>query len=296
MSFEVTTAFVEQYKDNVTHLAQQKGSRFRGKVSEEDVTGKTAYAEQIGSVSARRVTSRHADSPLNPTPHARRRYTVFDYDTGDLIDELDKVKMLIDPTSDYAMAHANAMGRGMDDEIIDAFFADAYSGEDGSTVSSFDSNNVVAVDSWAYGTGSGNTGLTISKLIEAKTILDENEVDEDEPRYIGVTAKQVANLLETTEATSKDYNTVQALVEGKINAFMGFNFIRSQRLLADSNSYRRLPVWLPSGMRLGIGKDIVGRITERADKRFAMYAYFCMSIGATRLEESKVAEIKCAES
>lgn len=294
MSFEVTTAFVEQYKGNVTMLAQQKGSRLRGTVSEEPITGKTAYVERIGSVGARRVTARHADSPLNPTPHSRRRISLFDYDTGDLIDDLDKVRMLIDPLSPYAQAHAWAMGRGIDDEVIPAFFADSYAGEDGSTVISFPAANQVAVDSHAYGAGSGNAGLTISKLIEVQEKIDSGDVDPDEMRYIAYTPKQRANLLETTEVTSSDYNSVKALVEGKVDTFMGFKFLLTNRLETDENGHRRIPVWLPSGMRLGIGKDITGRVTERSDKRFSMYAYFCMSIGATRIEEEKVFEIKCA--
>ena len=297
MSFEVTTAFVQQYSGNVQHLVQQKGSRLRRAVDiENDITGKTAFFDQIGSVAARRVTQRHGDSPLNNTPHARRRVALWDYDTGDLIDKVDKVRTLIDPTNAYAVAHANAMGRGMDDEIITAAFATAYTGEDGSTAVTFPAGQQIAVNSWTYGTGSGNAGLTISKLIEAKTLLDEAEADEDEQRFIACSGKQIANLLATTETTSADYNTVKALVEGRINHFMGFDFIRTQRLLTDSNSYRRVMAWNKSGIRLGIGQDIRARVTERSDKRFSMYAYYCMTIGATRMEEEKVVEIKCLES
>ncbi len=298
MSFEITTAFTQQYGGAVQHLVQQKGSRLRRAVNvETGIVGKTAYFDQIGTVSARKVTNRHGDSPLNPTPHARRRVAMFDHDTGDLIDKLDKVKTLIDPTNPYTVAHGNAMGRSVDDVIIEAAFDTAYVGEDGSTSKTFaqDGGTTVAVNSWAYGTGSGNAGLTISKLIEAKTALDEAEADEDEQRFIACSGKQIANLLQTTETTSADYNTVKALVEGKINHFMGFDFIRTQRLLTDSNSYRRVMAWNKSGIKLGIGQDIKSRVTERSDKRFSMYAYFCMSLGCTRMEGEKLVEILCAE-
>ena len=39
MSVQITTAFVEQYKSNVFHLAQQKGSRLRDAARTETVTG-----------------------------------------------------------------------------------------------------------------------------------------------------------------------------------------------------------------------------------------------------------------
>lgn len=296
MSFEVTTAFVQQYSANVQHLVQQKGSRLRDCVDvETGIRGKQAFFDQIGTVAAQRVLNRHGDSPLNTTPHRRRRVALFDYDTGDLIDDMDKVKMLIDPTSSYAQAHGWAMGRGMDDEIIAAAFATSFTGEDGSTPITFPAGQVVAVNSWAYGTGTGNAGLTISKLIEAKTVLDGNEADPDEERYLACSAKQIANLLATTEATSADYASVKALVEGKIDYFMGFKFKRTQRLLTDGSGFRRVMAWNKSGLKLGIGVDIKARIAERADKRFSTYAYFCMSIGATRMEEEKVVEIKCLE-
>ena len=263
---------------------------------ETGIVGKTAYFDQVGSVAANKVTNRHGDSPLNNTPHARRRVAMSTYDTGDLIDDSDKVRTLIDPTNPYVMAHAWAMGRSIDDEIIGAAFATAFTGEDGSTSTAFPSSQQVAVNSWAYGTGSGNAGLTISKLIEAKTLLDEADTDPDEERFIAVSAKQVANLLQTTEVTSTDYAQVKALVEGQIDSFMGFKFKRLERLLVDGSSYRRVIAWCRSGLKLGIARDTTARIAPRADKRFSTYAYFAQDLGATRMQEKQVVEIKCSEA
>jgi hypothetical protein len=80
MSVQITTAFVEQYRANVYHLSQQKGSRLRRAVRVETVNGKSAFFEQLGSVQARKRSSRHADTPRMDTPHARRRVTLDDYD------------------------------------------------------------------------------------------------------------------------------------------------------------------------------------------------------------------------
>lgn len=287
MSFEITTAFVQQYGQSVEFLAQQKGSRLRRAVSYDTVEGKTRFFDQIGSVAAKRVTNRHGDSPLNPTPHARRRLTTFSYETGDLIDDMDKIRTLIDPTNAYTQAHGWALGRGMDDEIIASFFATAYTGEDGSSTVAFPANNVIAA---------GAAGLTIAKLRTAKEILDASEAtDPDESRFIAVSAKQVTNLLATTEVTSSDYNTVKALVEGKVDSFMGFEFIRTERL-PKTNTERLCPVWVPSGIMLGVGKEPTFRMAERSDKRFSMYVYACMDIGATRMQEEKVLQIECTEA
>ena len=80
MSIEITTAFVEQYKSNVFHLAQQKGSRLRDTVKLETVNGKSHFFERIGSVAAEKRTSRHADTPRMDTPHSRRKVTMDDYE------------------------------------------------------------------------------------------------------------------------------------------------------------------------------------------------------------------------
>jgi hypothetical protein len=80
MSTQITTAFVEQYKANVYHLTQQKGSKLRRAVRTETVVGKNAYFEQIGATAARERTSRHSDTPRMDTPHSRRRVSLKDYD------------------------------------------------------------------------------------------------------------------------------------------------------------------------------------------------------------------------
>ena len=54
------------------------------------------------------------------TPHSRRMVTQTEYEWADLIDDADKVQMLIDPTSTYARAAAAAMSRAIDDELIAA--------------------------------------------------------------------------------------------------------------------------------------------------------------------------------
>ena len=106
MSNEVETSFVQQYTENVTLLTQQKGSKLRQYVDIEPINGEFAYVEQIGQTAAKVKESRHGDTPVMNTPHGRRRLQLIPYEWGDLIDTADKVRMLIDPTSPYAMAAA----------------------------------------------------------------------------------------------------------------------------------------------------------------------------------------------
>lgn len=287
MSSQITTAFVEQYSNNVQILSQQKGSLLRDKVDSETVQGKNAFFEQIGSVTAQVRTSRHADTPQLDTPHSRRRVSLSDYEYADLIDEQDKVRTLIDPTSSYAQAAAFAMGRAMDDVIISAATGTAFTGVSGGTSTALPGSQAI--------TESGTDGLTVAKLREAKRIMDLNSVDASIPRYIVVSPRQIDDLLGTTSVTSADFNTVRALVTGEVNTFMGFNFITSNRL-SIASSKRLCFAYAQDGIKLALGKDVMSRIDERTDKGYATQVYYCMSIGATRMEEEKVVSIQAHEA
>ncbi len=287
MSSQITTAFVEQYSNNVTLLSQQKGSLLRDKVDSETVQGKNAFFEQIGSVSAVKRTSRHADTPQLDTPHARRRVSLVDYEYADLIDEQDKVRTLIDPTSTYALAAAYAMGRAMDDEIITAATGTAFTGVSGGTSTTLPSGQAI--------TESGTDGLTVAKLRNAKRIMDLNSIDPSIKRYIVVSPRQIDDLLGTTSVTSSDFNTVRALVTGEVNTFMGFEFIVSNRL-SIASSKRKCFAYAMDGIKLAIGKDVMSRIDERSDKGYATQVYYCASFGATRIEEEKVVSIEAHEA
>jgi hypothetical protein len=290
MSTQITTAFVEQYSANVTMLAQQMGSVLRSAVDVETIKGKNAFFDQIGSVTAQVRSSRHGSTPQLDTPHSRRRVSLADYEWADLIDDLDKVRMLIDPTSAYAKAAAAAMGRAMDDVIITALGGSADTGVAGGTAVALPSSQKVSTSAQADG-----SGLTIAKLRSAKYILDSNDVDPSTPRYIVVSPKQIQDLLATTEVTSSDFNTVKALATGTLDSFLGFKFLVSNRLALANTDDRLVYAFSADAIKLAIGKDVTARIDERADKSYATQVYYSMAIGATRMEEKKVVEIPCDE-
>lgn len=292
MSTQITTAFVEQYAANVQHLSQQMGSRLRGAVRYETVNGKNAFFEQIGSTQAQLVSSRHADTPRMDTPHARRRVSLGDYVWADMIDDEDRIRMLIDPASDYAKAAAMAMGRTVDEVLIAAMTGTAYTGVAGGTSTIYDTNNTVVVTTRDPGVSSANLGLNVAKLIAAKQILDANDVDPDMPRHIIVPARQISSLLNSTKVTSADYASVKALVEGKVDTFMGFNFHRTQLVGTDASSYDKCVFWAQDGMMLAVGAEQHTSIAKRPDKNDATQVLVKQSIGATRMEEKKVGYIE----
>ena len=272
-------------------LSQQMGSKLRSSVDVETVTGKNAFFDQVGVTAAQLRTSRHGDTPQIDTPHSRRRLSLADYEWADLVDDVDKVRMLVDPTSSYARAAAAAMNRAMDDVIITAMNASANTGVAGGTSTPLPSGQKTA-------TSDQSDGLTIAKLLSAKKILDNNDVDPSLRRYIVCGPQQISDLLGTTQVTSSDYNSVRALATGAVNTFLGFEFIMSTRLNKDATytSDRLVFAYTEDAIKLGIGKDISAKISERADKSYSTQVYYSMALGAVRMEEEKVVQIPCNEA
>ena len=282
MSVEIPVSFVQQYRSNLLILAQQKGSRLRNTVRVESVTGTSAFFDRLGSTSAQLRTTRHGDTPLIDTPHSRRRVSLAPYEWADLIDQADRVRMLIEPQSDYATNAANAMGRSMDDVIIAAASGLAYTGVDGSGTQAITLQVAAAA-----------TNLTLAKLLATKEALDEGEIDGDD-RFIIVSPKMMTSLLGTTEVKSADYNSIKALVQGQLDTFLGFKFITSNRLAANATANGHLCLaYQRRGLILAIGEDIKTEIGPRADKSYSTQVYVRMDLGATRVEDAAVVEIDC---
>jgi hypothetical protein len=280
LSTQITAAFVQQYKNALLVLAQQKGSRLRPCVRVETVNGTSAYFDRLGATAAVARTTRHGDTPLIDTPHSRRKVSLTPYEWADLIDNADRVRMLIEPANAYAENAANAMGRTMDDVLIAAASGTAYTGVDGSGTQAITLQVAAAA-----------TNLTLAKLLSAKELLDEGDVD-TEDRYIAVSPNMITALLGTTEIKSSDYNTVKALAMGQVDSFLGFKFILTNRLAANATADGKLALaWQKRGLLLAIGADIKTEIGPRADKSYSTQVYVSMDLGATRIEDAAVVEI-----
>ena len=283
----ITTAFVKQFGNTLNMLSQQKGSRLTNSVQlETGAYGEEEYFDQYGEDTANVKIARNVDVEYAADDYKRRRVSFTDVYWAKLIDKEDKLAMLIDPTSGLMQAGAWAIGRKIDDMIITAFSGTAYTGKAGGTSTSFTAANQIAV---------GAAGLTVAKLISAKELLDAADVDPEEPRFIACAASQISDLLNTTEVKSSDYNTVKALVEGLVNTFLGFTFIRTQRLTL-SGTTRTALAWAKSGILLAKRNDMNAKIDVIPTKHYATQAYASISCGATRMDEEKCVEIACLES
>lgn len=294
MSANLPSLYAQQYATNIQLLLQQKDARLKMFVMNGSHIGEQASpVDQIEKIAMQAPAGRFADIGRVDAVVDRRWVTPNDYDLPQLLDSFDQARLLTDPKSSYVANAVAAANRQMDQEVINAFFAAAKTGKTGSSSTSFLSANQIAATMGA----SSATGLNVKKLREAVKILMSYNVDlNSEQVYAAITAKQHDDLLAEATVISTDFNSKPVLVDGKITRFMGINFIHTELLGVDSSSYRRVPVWVKSGMHLGQWGSLYTDVDQRKDlSGHPWQAYLKMTIGATRLDEEKVIEIKCAE-
>ena len=287
MSQQITEAFVQQFADNFRHLAQQMQSRFEPHVTiEPNIVGMSKSVNRLGQRTANRRTQRHADTPINDQPHSTRFVDLFDWDDGDMIDDQDKIRMLVDPTSEYVKAMIASLNRAKDDVVIASMGGNSRA----------TTGNIILPSTQKIVVG--GTGLTKAKIIQARKMFRKNEADNHngEELFITYSAQAAADILADPTLTSADYMAGKFLQEGDVEGkWMGFNWVPSERTPYDGAT-RRLYAWAKSGVTLGKGADITTKVGEDPGKGFNVRIYAKMSIGAVRVEEEKVVEISVAEA
>lgn len=311
-SIEITTAMVDQFSANVLHLSQQKESRLWAHCRQESQEAEAKFYDRIGKKAARRKEGRHADVVYSDTPHSRRMVTLEDFYDADLADKEDKLRTIMNIENEYAQAIAYALGRQIDEEIINAALGNAYGGKKGTVAVPFpDSQKLCSTNA----AGTAFAGLNVAALRRCRKKLKQSEaIMKGEKVNFVMAAQQADDLLGQTEVTSSDYASVKALVDGETNTFMGFNFIETELLpfneaaintadfatgtiggggdTINAGEGRRCIAFTEKRGLLGaMPRKVNGRLDELPGKHYSVQVYGALSFGATRMEEEQVVEV-----
>jgi hypothetical protein len=296
MSAPVATLLTQQYQGAVELLLQQTGPRLRGAVMEGNYTGEAANpVDQVGQVKPVKNRPRNSDTPLLSVPTDRRWVYPNDYEAADLIDQQDKLRTIDQLDNPYVQVGRLAVARAFDDEILLATFGTAQTGKTGSVATTFPSGQSIAAN---YG-AAGNVGLTVPKIRKARQLLMSAGADyENDAIHGAITTLDNDSMLAETQIINSDYFGGSRGATGVVDSFMQVNFhiveftdtvYSAQATMGGST--RQVPVWVKSGMHLGVWGDLTARIDERADKSYATQWYVKATVGATRLQEKKVVQI-----
>lgn len=290
-SYSVPEHHTKMYTANVRAALTKKGGLLMPTVSTATYQGeKSQVVNFIGPVEFVERETVYSDTKLTELEHTQTWITGKEYDCAVLVDRLDVLKMIYDPTSPYVERFREAAARKQDEIIMGGFFADRKVGKDGASTSQFGSSNTVA---------HGGTALTVAKLRSLRKLIKKRHVDIRTVRpFFAVTADEVDDLLDEVAVGSKDFNAVQPLVDGEVSMFMGFQFVPYEdngtvtatngKGIPYASTVRSCPVWVPDGMHYGSWDDLTITIGNRADKNNIKQIHGTFTGGRTRLEEGKV--------
>jgi len=301
MSLQITTAFVEQFNATVEHLFQQNISKLATRVRTETQNGLTGYFDQLGATKAVKRTVRHGDTPRVDVDKCV--CYVSEYEWSDLIDQQDRVYLLHDPLGPYLQAAHMAMERVKDEVLVEAATGPAVRSNGPGSGATFSvdlpASQSLPVNFVSQGPPV-NSGLTVDKLIQARTRLAAAGVPDTLKRYFVCTEYQISNLLLDAERNSDSPLTeIRALIEGRINHLMGFEFVTIDPGIVKrdpATGIRKCFAYVEPALLLSTGQKIKSDVSIRADKSNAVQPYVSMTIGATRTQDKGVVQVFCEDN
>ena len=296
MADALTTFYEKQFEKNWELLDQQMDSRLKGTVQTDSFIGKRKQYNQLATRTMKEVTTRKDDTPDGDSEGSK--YWIFRRKFEDVIvyDEDDQLNLgeISLPDSDEVAQMSASSNRVADQVIISAFDGTRYIGENGTTTSNFDTNMSIAVNYVPSGSPA-NSGITVAKILQAKKLLDENEVPQGD-RYFAVSAQQLQDMLLRTEITSADYVAVKGLVDGSVDRFAGFKFVHTELLSLNAGTdVRTCFAWHKSGIKFAeIGRSVhIDMLPSRRHAKQIRYVYRC---GAVRTQDTRIVRIYADES
>lgn len=313
MGLEINQAHVAQYSSNVRMLAEETRAPLRQVCELKGVNGAVFFGDRLTGSNTVRRTGRHTTNPSTPPRHDRRRGWTLDDEWGAYIDHADEIRTIIDFKGKYPTLCVNAFNRSENQLIIDALGGPAYTevtsdtpgaASTVTTVNNYDAGEcrLINGDGTLVTAGSNHsdttaTALTIAKLALCGELLDKAGFTSDngypQSRFFIANAYNKWQLLQTTEAKSLDYNSRRALAEGTIDSFMGFRFIWTEQLSADTTETDCIKAFAVVGgaIALGVGQDITPQMWQDTHQCNDWYCYGFASKGATRQEGPAVIQI-----
>lgn len=206
MSRNLRTADIQSFDDMVKQAYQGMG-KIRASVRvKTSVRGASHRFTVIGrGIATPRVTQTDV-TPMNVS-YTNATATIEDWNAPEFTDIFDQQKVNFDEQRQLSMVIAMAISRREDQLIIDALTA------------------ATPVGTVATGEGGTGTNLNTAKYRKAKQLLDQQGVPMME-RKILVHANNIFGLLGDTTATSADFATIRALVDGQIDTWLGFKTLQ----------------------------------------------------------------------
>lgn len=307
-----SVSFVPNFSPEIVRLFQEDAEGIRGTVRTRTITGKSDHWERLGGLELSQVTSRHQETPYTPGTFTRRRVNMVDWAGSERLDQLDEVKMMINPKNEHTQNLLAAWRRTIARAITDAADGNALA------VSNLEATSTVALPA-SQAIAHNSTGFTVAKLRTAKRLMDNAGVPATD-RHILTSAYAVEDLLADSAVTSSDYSTLNALSNGgaaffQSGMYMGFTFhiigdavpddsavlgasvgTPASPILPKSGNIRTAFAYHKSAIGLTFAKEATVEVDRRPDLLNLWQVMVQGSLGAVRILDAGVVTIDFDES
>lgn len=278
MAVSVSNAFVTLF-DSEVKQAYQGQRALAGLTRERSVEGSIVKFPTIGKGTASIRVPQTDVTPMSVSYNSVQA-TMQDFIAAEYSDIFNQAKINFQDRAELVQVVGGAIGRRMDQVVLDALTA---------------ASGTLTV---ANSVGGSNSNLNVAKLRDTKKQMDAKNVP-SQGRVIIAHANNMDSLLAETSVTSSDFNTVKALVTGDVNSFLGFRFVqigdRDEGGLAITGSGdRTVFAFHKDAMGLGINmaeKTKVDYIPEKTS--FLIASMF--SAGAVAVDPEGIAKLTCRE-
>jgi hypothetical protein len=245
MSENLPKLFTTQFSTVLALKLQQRQSKLRGRVMEGQHVGKQASPDPVHRRGADAKTPPGRFAPIGPQDEDFTRRWVFPVDKDvqpAMIDNFDKLKTAIDPTSQYSDVACRRrrprMGRPADrlppsHPRRSASMAAAF------TTETFNTGSTVTGAGYQIPRPSARRGVRPHGCQDdrGQAHLPQGAGRQEASRRPGSpTARAKADLLNQVQVVSTEFNDKPVLQDGVVTRFLGFDIVYSERLSSDGRT------------------------------------------------------------
>jgi hypothetical protein len=281
----VSAVEIETYESTLIHLAQQRISRVMPWCMNRGEQSAGHNWPVLNSADAT-LKGRDQATPETGAVFAERRSVPITMDIGELVEPEDIIQVLIDPLSGLAQSQGYAIARSYDDEIFDAAERVADDGNGGT----------VALPAGQIVNTGGVGAINFDMVTEVTEKFLDNDVDPDEPKVFFVSPAQVRKMLQLTEVTSADYNSLRPLESGMPTNWMGYTWIPSTRLNSPGAGRVNCIAMTADALGFNLNEGMTARVQEDPTMSFAWRVYARSTFGAVRVQDEKIVLIDVNET
>ena len=276
MSINLSSSASAQFDAEVKHAFQGAGKLRNTVRVRTGVVGDTHNFRTMGKGTATLRGATQADVTSMDVTHAKVACALGNFVAPEYTDIFDQAEVNFDERRELAGTIAGALGRRVDQMIIDAMDA------------------VVSPTTVAH----GSAGMTLQKITKTSATLNDLGVP-SEGRVMVCSAGAIEDMMNQTGITSQDYNALRVLMSGEINTFMGFSWTmietRSEGGLAKTGNIRDCWAYHKSSVGLAIGIDVSTEVNYVPEK-VSWLSLGKVKAGACVIDATGIVKVEIDES